>query len=684
MFAVTIFLSSFLLFQVQPLIGKHILPWYGGSSAVWITAMFFFMVVLAIGYLYALWLSRFSVWYQSIIHLSVVAITAIFTYSHTVSWPSGITPTIDDLQVTTADPSLSVFITLAVTIGLPFVLLSSSSSLLQLWYGKMSGKEPFSLYSISNVGSLLGLLSYPILFEPLFSTYTQGLVWTYGLILYMMLIVSIVYLYLEKMQSSAHVSVDYISKNETIPTTRLYFKWIIIAAVPVMVLLAGTGFMTSTIAAVPFLWVGPLALYLLSFVVTFRFGGLLPNWINEFFVVILSISVLIIVTIKIVPVYLVMFIVHLAIFSVCHWCHEYLYALRPGIKHLTAFYVALSLGGILGSLIIKISSVYILKLPIELTLILAASTIFIVNRWFRSVSYISILPNAQLKMLSGFVFVCIVLVTVTQLSNLQKNVLATERNFFGYKSVIHNTSGEIASRRIRNGSTNHGYQVYVDGVPSVEPSSYYGLTSGIGSAFTYIRQNTDNKIMVVGLGSGALAAHCKSEDEFTFIEIDPQVINLAKNYFTFLEHCSQSEIIIDDARLALEKIAKNKEEKYDLIVLDAYADDMMPIHLMTTDAVATYKSLLVPGGILAVHISSRYLDLLPVIGADVEENNMFGRYWFDKRTNDPKTLSSVWTLLANEESVFESEQFLHMNTFADEPRRVIWTDTYSALFPVIK
>ena len=270
--ALTIFVSSFLLFQVQPLLGKHILPWYGGSSAVWVSAMFFFMAALAVGYIYALTLSRLSLWYQGAVHLVFIALSAAVVFIHAREWPSTITPLSTDVSLSFQEPVLSVFLLLSSVIGLPFVLLSATSSLVQLWYAKLSNKEPFSLYSISNIGSLLGLLSYPVIFEPFFATYIQGLWWGWGFFVYVVLLTTVLLLVVRHGHTTAAVVETAVPERVVRVTPVRFLVWMLVAAVPVMVLLAGTTFMTSAVAPVPFLWVGPLALYLASFIFTFREG----------------------------------------------------------------------------------------------------------------------------------------------------------------------------------------------------------------------------------------------------------------------------------------------------------------------------------------------------------------------------------------------------------------------------
>lgn len=689
LFAATVFLSSFLLFQVQPLIGKHVLPWYGGSSAVWLTAMFFFMVALAVGYIYALLISKLHPWYQGLLHMLVVVCTLVIMYRHAEAWPSAITPTVGDVSVSFTDPVLAVFTTLLITVGLPFALLASTSSLLQLWYANLSGKQPFSLYSISNIGSLLGLLSYPLFFEPFLTTHTQGIVWSYGIIVYAILLGTVVYLFVTRFVKNKSVENTSVSLTlEAAPTYRRFLLWLAIASVPVMVLLAGTSFMTVSIAPMPFLWVGPLALYLLSFIFTFRSGERPPFWFNEICVVLAAILSLTSVVFSVAHVLVTIMVTHFALFAIFHWCHEYLYALRPSATYLAPFYVALSLGGILGSVVIKISSLYILTMPIELAVILVISTFFVCYKWFFAEGlYFPIMSRNKLHILTLLILSTVVTSCVININYRQKDLVAQERNFFGYKAVVDSTlPGEIQVWSMQHGLTNHGFQVIEDDKKIILPVAYYSETSGIGRAFSYIRSREKGniKVVIAGLGTGGLAAYCKEGDDFTFLEIDKDVVSLAKEYFTYLDHCPQNEIIMTDARLALENQAEEKLANYNLIVIDAYADDMVPVHLMTSEAISLYKKLLTPEGILAIHISSRYLNLLPVTWALGKDNNMAVRYWYDEAPEAKTAIPSQWVLFANKEEVFSAEFFSVMSKYTDGEKTLLWTDTYSALLPIIR
>lgn len=685
-FACTIFLSSFLLFQVQPLLGKHILPWFGGSSAVWVTAMFFFMVALAVGYLYAMWLSRLRYFYQGIIHLTFILLTLVLLFNNAEVWPSAITPTVNVISTYFTHPTLAVSFVLVTAIGLPFVLLSSTSSLLQFWYARLSGQEPFSLYGISNIGSLLGLLSYPLVVEPLLITWKQGILWTYGFIGYGLLLIVITLWFLKKTKSPSNNDSKLIEIENTKPVSlRLFLTWLFIASIPVMTLLAGTSFMTIAIAPVPFLWVGPLALYLVSFIVTFREGVHLPTWTNELLVVFVSVATLMLVVTKSVAVLITILVTHIALFAISHWCHEHLYCLRPEARQLTLFYVALSLGGIFGSLVIKISNSYLLTLPIELMLILVLSVSYIVYVWYQKLDfYIPAFTQKQLRLVSAAALLVVLATSATSIYIQKRNVLAQERNFFGYKSVQQSQSGDLTVRSLQHGLTNHGYQIVEGEDLKIKPVSYYGASSGVGLAFKALREERGEPLQVIitGLGSGGLAAYCEANDQFTFIEIDPQVVYLAQNYFSYLEHCPQHQLIMGDGRLSLTKEADDKT--FDLIILDAYADDMMPVHLMTTEAVAFYKSKLKEKGIIAVHISSRYLNLLGVLKALAQDNQLVVKHWFDKSPADLSTVSSHWVLLSNDEDIFKASTLANLETIPEETKAILWTDTYSALFPVVR
>jgi hypothetical protein len=692
LFACTVFLSSFLLFQVQPLIGKHILPWYGGSSAVWVTALFFFMVALAVGYLYVLWLARFSYRVQIFIHAAILLATTVSLYVHTNVWPSGITPRLGDLSLSVTDPTVAVFVTLAIAIGLPFTVLSATSSLLQLWYARVSGSDPASLYSISNIGSLLGLLSYPFFIEPLMNTYAQGSWWVVGMALYIGLMVGVMLLLWRSVPAERwrKMSTEASVLGRVLVSRRQFLVWVGVASVPVMGLLTGTVFMTTMVAPIPLLWVGPLALYLLSFIWSFRANR--PPSHTELYQLItfsVSVMVLVITLINLLPAVPTVIIIHGALLAIFHWCHEYLYRNRPAPQDLPLFYVALSLGGIVGSVMVKVSSLYILTMPIELQLLLVGVILTIGYNWMRN-GLPDGLPIFLRQMNRRLAFTVLVLYMIWIGSYgvyaRQQGSIEQFRNFYGYKAVVEREREGEWTRQLFHGQTNHGFQVYADGASTITPVSYYGPTSGLGLTFEHLRATKTEplSVAVVGLGSGSLAAYCEPGDTFFFVEIDPQVVEAAYEYFTFLPACERSSVVTADARLTLEQqLISGIRGAYDLIILDAYADDMMPMHLMTKEALAVYKELLTEDGMLLIHISSRYLSLFPVVAGVGHANDFAVRGLFDHVTANSRYVSSYWTVLADDETAFAHEAFTRFQ-IPDPADDVVWTDTYSAIFPVIK
>ena len=653
---------------------------------MWVTAMFFFMVMLAVGYGYALWLTKLRLKNQLLIHgLVLTGAVTLLLYQKQV-WSVSVTPGLNDLNLAVADPTLSIILVLLITIGLPFALLSSSSTLLQFWYARLSQQEPFSLYGVSNVGSLLGLLTFPFLFEPMLSTVYLGQIWANGFFVYVFLLLFIGYQLFNLAKAEAVVTKEAEVVSNSIDN-RQFFRWLLVASVPVLTMLAGTAFLTTSIAPVPMLWVGPLALYLISFIVSFRAGTTrLPVFINEASVLVTSaFAMMLVLSQAAFSVAITLVLVHVAMFSIFHWCHEYLYATRPVARELPIFYIALALGGILGSVVMLVSTLYLLVLPIELLLVFIVSVLVVTYRWYKQgLENIELpIPNSSRPIVLTFIVSSVIIMGASHVYGKSLYALEINRNFFGYKAVLEYPHPSGVIRALQHGMTNHGFQRVIDGELVIEPVSYFGESSGIGKALTHLKEREESlNVLVLGLGAGGLAAYCRPTDKYEFIEIDPQVINLAKTHFTYLNHCPQAVIVEADGRLALAK--KPVAAKYDMIILDAYSDDMMPIHIMTNEALSIYKKLLQPDGLIAMNISSRFLDLLPVVAVLAESNNLALRTWYDRDPENTALLSSHWVLFALDDKLFDAEVFAGMSTISDIERRVIWSDTYSALWPVVE
>jgi hypothetical protein len=686
LYAATVFVSSFLLFAVQPLLGKHITPWFGGTASVWITAMAFFMVVLALGYLYALALSLCSRAVAVTVHVSILLLSGAVLLVHAGNWPSAITPLLEHVPVSVTErPVMAVWLTLTLAVGVPFLLLSSTSSLLQYWYGATTGREPFSLYAVSNAGSLLGLLAYPALLEPFLSTHGQGAVWSVGFALYGVLLVGVAAQAIRARDAPGAVVPAPAAQTVAPPPVTRMLAWAVLAAVPVATMLTATSYVSGYIVSMPFLWIIPLSLYLTSFIVSFRSGPRLPHSVAYAFSAVFATAALVVLVTNQTVVLFTLVVAFVALFAVCHPCHETLYRLRPAALHLPRFYLALSLGGILGSTLVLVSSLYWLPVPIEFSLLVAVAAV--VSSYF--VIFASTYTRALARYRPRLLFSSLALLIGGSLGVLLYkgtiDVIAVERNFFGYKAVRERAEGDLGSRRMLvHGTTDHGYEFRGAGLEGI-PFAYHGATSGVAKAFAALRPNDGVRlrVAVAGLGSGVLAGLCRSGDRFDFFEIDPEVITLAKQYFTFLGRCAGAEVQLGDARLALQRqYDDGVRRRYDLIVLDAYADDMMPIHLMTAEAFAVYKELLADDGLLALHISSRYLDLGGVAAGLARANGLIGRYHFD--TDPPaQARASNWTLFAKREELFLAPPLAGLPPLADfEPR--FWTDTYSALLPVVK
>ena len=683
LFAASTFVSSFLLFQVQPLVGKHIVPWYGGSAMVWVTAMLFFMVALAMGYLYALVVSRIALRLGAMVHIGLLIGVLCLVYWHSRLWPSAITPPVTVLESIATTPTLTVFLLLTLMIGAPFVVLSATSTLMQYWYAKLAEREPFTLYSISNIGSLCGLLSYPFVFEPWLATNAQGSLWTYGFVIAAALLLLVCGLVYTRASSMIHVPQP-VDLRHGVPL-RIFLAWMLVAAIPVFALLGGTSFMSSDIAPVPFVWVGQLVLYLVSFIYSFQPRFKIPRVLNPVLVLLVGSVCIALLAATEVHVFIMVAMIHVLIFVVAHWCHEHLYRTRPAVVALPWFYVALSFGGIVGSVAYSIASIWIFTVPVELlvliigTSLVAGYSILVSARLFAR-SWYRIVARGCIGILCGAVLVGAYHYGV----QFKEGLLAEERNFFGYKAVTEHERGSYTVRSLRHGLTNHGNQPLIEGSLAVVPGTYYSRTSGVGRVITQLEAKSSMRVLVAGLGVGSVAAYCRPQDTFTFFEIDDEVVRLAEEHFTLLASCPQARVQVGDARLLATAERETMTEPYDVLVIDTYADDMVPMHMLTREAFLVYQDLIAADGYIAVHISSRYLDLAPVLTAIANDADLVALEYFDDVPEYDYDSESQWVILSAKNNL--SWRRLggaptYLNQLESGP---LWTDTYSALLPIVQ
>lgn len=688
LYIAAIFTSAFLLFQVQPLIGKYILPWFGGTPAVWSASMLFFQVLLTGGYAYAYWLvGRLPPRRQGLVHLSLLGLAVLLLLVNGVAWGTPILPNSIWRPQDATYPLLDVLMVLFAAVGLPYFLLSTNSTLIQAWFNRdMAGKSPYWLYALSNVGSLLGLLSYPILVEPQFSLGVQSWLWSAGFGVFAVLVG---YLSVKTIRQNAGAAKDGTAAVKPISPARL-LMWALMAAIASLMLLATTSQMTQEVAAIPFLWVLPLMVYILSFILTFSgqrwydrrvFLPLLFVMTAAYFFVIFAPQLSILISIAM---YLGL------LFVIAMICHGELYALRPDSSHLTSFYLMVSVGGALGGIAVNLIAPYIFNGYWEFQLGLGAVWILIlVLMIFRPQPF----PAKWARLLTTGVAVfafSLVGVLYIQVQSFSETARVSVRNFYGVLRVNENNPNDPSSHTfsLLHGITTHGFQ-YVDAAKRGLPTAYYTEDSGIGLAFLYHPQRpAPLRVGVLGLGIGVQAAYGQPGDVIRFYEINPAVVEIARGeYFSFLKDSkAEIQVVLGDARLVLEReLAESGSQHFDLLVLDTFSSDSIPMHLLTREAFALYLEHLSPDGILALHISNRHLDLAPVVWLLAQQAGLDG-IQVQNTPTDERAYAAKWILLSRDPAAFSGAVFQSAGVplVPAPPNLRLWTDDYSNLFQILK
>ena len=694
-FAICIFVSAFLIFQVQPVIAKYILPWFGGSPAVWSTVMLFFQVLLTGGYAYANWLIG-RTRRREIVHLVLLGASLLLMLGLALIWRSPITPEASWKPSGSASPVWGIFRVLLVSVGLPYFLLSTNSPLMQAWFNRLfPERTAYRLYALSNVGSLLGLMSYPVLVEPYLTLAWQGRLWS---LLYCAYACLAGYGALKSWRSARRADpgpepAPAPQAAGPRPAARAYVLWIALAAAASVLLLATTSQLTQEVAVIPFLWVLPLTLYLLSFVLAF--SG--ERWYSR-------------------QVYLVLFFVgtmlagwalgrsdalgipaqigiySLVLFAACMMCHGELYRVRPHPAHLTSFYLMVSVGGALGGIVINFVAPYCFRAFWELPLGIALTWLLCLVVIFRS------RPSAGRRWL--FVLNSVLLLSALGISSMRafqligadlRNELSLQRNFYGVVRVRALGPGDGPPDRyaLVHGVTIHGFQM-IDPAERRTPTAYFGSTSGGGLAIlNHPKRGQGMRVGVLGLGIGTLAAYGQSGDMYRFYEINPLVVRLAEGqggYFSFLSDSEANiEVVTGDARLSLEvELAAGQQDDYDVLVLDVFSSDSIPVHLIDEQSFALYVQRLRPDGILAAHISNRHLDLVPVVWTLADRFDLQRVLIRDPGDEDIR-FPSLWVLMARAPAPLANPAIAAraapMDGYASDLR--LWTDDYSNLFQIL-
>jgi len=718
-YTAAIFVSALLLFSVQPLFTKMVLPRLGGSPAVWSVAMVFFQTLLLAGYAYAHMLMQIrNRAIPVVIHL-VLLVVALLTLPLSIASGWGEPPTSGY-----AFWLLGLFV---VSIGLPFFALAANNPLLQAWFvrtGHPAGPDPYFLYASSNIGSFLALLSYPLLVEPLFTLRMQNLMWTGG---YGILILSIAACGTLLLRSPVLAVADLETEDTRAPSWLSRARWIFLAAVPSGLLIAVTAHISTDVAAAPLLWVLPLSLYLLTWVLVFQSRPLLPH---KWMLLLQPLAILGVISLLAVGgeqnLLLTLGGHQVCFFVIAMACHGELARTRPPARYLTGFYVALSFGGMIGGLfaglIAPFSFSWVAEYPILLALaalcrptggderrlgnwywlLLAALAIALIAPiWFpgkpfawleahrvwvaTAVGVVALVLALGLNADRWKIFATVALaLALIRLYPSDDGRVETVRSFFGVHKIVVTPHGQY--HVLMHGTTIHGAQKFQndDGSPLTgrpEPISYYHRDGGIGRAITAIRERkaAPLRVAVIGVGSGTLTCAAEPDETWTFFEIDQTMVDTARDpkYFSYIRNCEPDlKPVIGDARLTF---AREPDGIYDLIIVDAYSSDAIPIHLATEEAMKIYKDKLAPQGAVVMHVSNRHLELASVVVGIADANDL--KSWVyseDSGRDDEYIFSTSVVISAREEAdvgkLASSEQWTE--TEANENQR-IWTDDYS-------
>ncbi len=668
LYAITIFLSSFLLFLVQPLIARLILPWFGGTAAVWTTCMLFFQCILLAGYAYAHATSaKLGPRGQAILHtILLAAAAATLPILPDPSWkPEG-----------GGEPISRILLLLTATVGLPYLLISSTSPLVQAWFSRARpGANPYRLFAVSNFASLLALVGYPLFVEPNLTNGQQVYGWSWMFAGFAVLCSALAWT-AAKAQPGALADASAVVADAPAPRGREIALWLALSATGSVILLAVTNHITQNIAAIPLLWLAPLTLYLLTFILCFEGQGLYRQawWWPVVLAAVGAMAWLLVEPDHQFDLYVQLGVFLSGLFIACMFCHGELYRLRPANRHLTAFYLWVSVGGALGGLFVAVVAPLAFKAYYELGIGLAACAL-LAAIVYRSLNRIAL--GASLVLLLGTTGA----VTYDAIK-FQDYARLTVRNFYGVLRVKeYGTEGEEDHlRRLLHGTIMHGEQ-YMNGSKRQELTSYYQVTSGIGKAIASKQAGGPIRVGVVGLGTGTLAGYGRKGDFYKFYDINPAVVTIARSDFKYLgDSEAKIEVALGDARLTLERDAP---EKFDVLAVDAFSSDSIPVHLITREALAVYLRHMKPGGIIAFHVSNRFLNLGPVVGQLARISGAHAVSVYEKGEED--RTQSDWVLVSLDRKALEDKVIKDVSEPVEErPLWRLWTDDYNNLVQILK
>ena len=715
LYALTIFLSAFLLFQVQPIIARIILPWFGGSAAVWTVCLLFFQLVLLLGYLYAHGSIRYlpPLW-QRRVHITLLVVSVLTLH---VLPAQSLRPQGSD------EPTAHILLLLLLTIGLPYFLLSTTSPLLQAWYDahirsqsasqdvdnapdERARSFPYRLYALSNAGSLLALLSYPVLIEPRLLLRQQAYTWQAAYVGFVVLCV-IVALRMRGNDSphgaletqrhrgeeekwdrgDAGDAYERATNHESRATNRLprylmYPLWIVLAFCSSTLLLAISNHLSQNVAAIPFLWIVPLSLYLLSFI--WCFGP--REWVWRKAALPLPLALIAAMAYALsddyqnLPIKLLIPLFSAGLFACCMLCHGELARLKPPPRELTAFYLMISIGGALGGVFVGLLAPRWFSSELEMPIGLGLCALIALLGLYRE-------PEQPWWEPSWLILAALTVGLLYFLSDntrqWQKDYDLTVRNFYGVLRVnVVDKDTDDARRILVYGTIQHGAQ-YLDPKKRDMHISYYGPDSGIGLAIRARADSRPERVGTIGLGTGTIASYGRPGDVYRYYEINPLVKHIAQTQFTYLKDCkAQIDVVMGDARLSIQA---QPDQHFDVLAVDAFSSDAIPIHLLTKEAFELYFRSLKPDGILAVHVSNRFLKLAPVVASIAQSLNREA-YVINTESDESNALAATeWVLVSAQHSLFKTPLLKNVAHPIPIPANTrVWTDDYSNLFQTIR
>jgi len=670
LYAFTIFVSAFLLFLVQPVMAKQILPWFGGSAAVWTTCLVFFQAVLLLGYAYADGVVRsLSMKAQVRLHTVLLALSCLVL---------PIVPGAQWKPLGTENPTLLILGLLAATIGLPYFLLSTTSPLLQAWFARrFPGRSPYRLFALSNLASMLALVGYPFLLEPWVPTRAQSLGWSAAYVVFVLLCMGCGWLSSRASSSLPRVATGATSDAGPPPTLGRQLLWGTLAATSSFLLLAVSNHICQNISAIPLLWVLPLSIYLITFILCFEGRG----WYQRDLFAAMLAAALGVMGWTLADrslthdLRLQIGVFCAGLFIACMFCHGELARLKPAPRYLTRFYLMISAGGAVGAALVGLLAPVVLPAYFELGFGLAAcAALLLVQMRKNHVVFVT---------LSGLSLLFTLGATAWSIHEFYDSTLLATRNFYGVLRV--QEFGEDTASRHRSlihGTILHGTQ-YLLPEFTHRPTTYYTPTSGIGRAIESLHPSiTPLRIGVIGLGTGTLAVYGSKGDIYRFYDINPAVIGIANRDFSYIRDSDATvQTSLGDARLSLER---EKPQGFDVLAIDAFSSDAIPVHLLTSEALEIYRRHVKPGGIIAFHVTNRFLNLIPVVQRLAEAQHLFAVLVSDDG-DDSMASRSDWVLLSDNAASLEVPQIASaVSPIEARPDWSVWTDDFNNIVQVIK